>query len=132
MADPLERLIRELRDETCPASVPDRVARRLAGRAAPSRSWRRWLAWGLAAAVVLVGILAVPNPTRRRDRGFATRSSTEADHVRVVHQTVGALAVVGHTLLRAADHAGNSLVRDAAPPLFKSYQTAKTKLTDNL
>jgi cytochrome b561 len=130
MDDPLKKLIRELRSESCPASVPDQVSQRIAREAAKKFSGVSLLASFVlgALAVVLVGTSLFWRGTDRVDdpRG---ETPTLSDSGKVLEQTHEVLAAVGHVLIRAGGHAEAALRKEAVPPLLRSFHTAKDKIT---
>ncbi len=140
MDDPVPRLIRELRGETCPRSVRDRVARRIARDAASAacRPRRPVFAWGLVAALVVAVLVAsaillrpprLPVPDHHRaEASSAAPTPSDPDRTRVVEQTQVALALVGRFLIDAGVRAENAVLDEALPPLLRSLHSAQTKL----
>lgn len=130
MDDRLENLIRELRSESCPASVLDQVSRRIAQETARKTARPSLLASCFlgALAVVLIGIGLLWRGSDRAD-GLLREAPPRTDSAKVLEQTHGALAAVGHILIRAGGHAEAALREQALPPLLKSFHTANEKIT---
>lgn len=137
MDDHLERLVHSLRRERCPDSVHERVARRIASEAPGQRPWlplaRRAMAGALALGLLLGSVLLFRHgKSGREGADISAAARSESDRARVVQEAGGALALVGQVLIHAANHAGDALREEAATPLLKEFQSAKTKLTENL
>lgn len=134
MDDPLERLIHALRDEACPPSVLDRVARRIARDEAPRRLRRPWWVPGvvgaLAVVVLAVGMIWQGNPRREADvPGWAQE---KPDRTQLVEQTQGAFVLIGRILIEAGTHAENTLMDEAVPPLLEGFHTARNRMIHSL
>lgn len=130
MDDHLENLIRDLRSESCPASVTDHVSRRIARDTARRTSRKSLLASCFLGAltVVLVGIGLLWRGTDRAD-DLLREAPPRTDSAEVLEQTHVALAAVGHILIRAGVHAEGTLREQALPPLLKSFHTVTDKIT---
>jgi hypothetical protein len=131
MDDQLQRLARELRDETCPRAVLDKVAERIArDRAASGRS--RYRLTRAIASLLLIGAITIWQWQARREGHLATvalAAKAEADRALVIQQIRGALVYVGQVLLEAAVHSEEIILNEAVPPLRNGFQTAKDKVT---
>ena len=134
MDDPLERLIRTLRDDTCPPAVLERVSRRIARDGRHDRRWRMFWAPGLAGALALV-VLAVAVLRRDappRDGAGSALAQERLDHARILEQTQGALVLIGRILVEAGTQAGNTVRDEAGPPLLESFHTARKQILHSL
>ncbi|MGE3308984.1 MAG: hypothetical protein AB7O66_03370 [Limisphaerales bacterium] len=135
MDDPIERLIRELRNETCPPSVLDQVSRAIPRGKTPKRPRGPAWAWGALAglaSLVLVIALLWPGSARRDENRLVGEVRPETDHALVLEQTHAALAAIGHVLIQAGSSAESAVRQEAGPPFIKSLQTAKTLITHPL
>jgi uncharacterized membrane protein len=131
MDEDLQRLARELRSETCPRAVLDRVAQRIA-RDTPPRQLAHPFAWAIASLCVL-GAITIWQWQARREAQTSTMelaAKTQTDRALVVQQTQGALVYIGYALLEAAAHTENALSKEAVPPLRNGFQTVKDKITN--
>ncbi len=131
MDDPLQKLVKELRGERCPASVMDHVAERIAADATVRWRWLRRPALVLVILVLVVGLMAWHWPPRSIPQAGA-HDMTEAERALVIEQTRGALAYVGHTLIKVAVHTEGALQDQAIPPLRDGFRTAKNKLIESI
>jgi hypothetical protein len=118
----LQRLIGELREETCPSAVLERVHDRISREGKAGRTWRYQLGWSMAmvAAVFAIGFW----------QWHARQEAQRSARTLVIQQTYGALALIGQTLLEAAAHTENALLEEAVPPLRNGLETAKNKVTN--
>jgi hypothetical protein len=139
MDEQLQRLVRHLREESCPPEVMERVARRIAQeKASARRFWPRW-GWAVACVVLLVTLGAwqwqSALDAQRRVAELEAREHADrarADRVRVAEQTAGALAYIGQALREAAAHSQDSILKKAVPPLRDGLQTTKNKVMDRI
>lgn len=139
MDDHLERLVRSLRREKCPDSVGEAVARRIAREGQTRRPRWALIRWATTGGLAL-GLVVACSFLIRRDRfvpevavaSAVAKVEVQSDRAVVIQQTHEALAIVGQALIHAASHAGDVLREDAAPPLLKSFLSAKTKITETL
>ena len=126
----LQRLTRELREETCPASVHAAVARHIANEKAGAPRFRPALAFAIA-TVVILGCLAVWRwPVEESLPGeprIAAQPALTSDQV--VAQTEHALASIGCVLLEAGVHSQQTISQEAVPPLRNSLKDTKSKLS---
>ena len=128
MDEKLQRLVRELRRETCPPRVLDEVARRIAAETRPPARFRYALAG--AAGLVLLACLAIWRwPAGGADGHFAGRPQEAR---RVADQAEGALACIGEVLREASAHSERILLKGAVPPLRNSLETAKNKILEHI
>lgn len=139
MDDDLKGLVRTLREEKCPESVATQVAARLEreGRSSPPArgSFGRWAVAGGVALLLLWaggGLRREPGDTSSQPVETVRSLQETQERMRVIQQAEGALALVGQALIHVATHTGDSLREEAATPLWKGFQSAKTKLTENL
>lgn len=134
MDDPLERLIRTLRDETCPPAVLERASRRIARDRRKDRRWR--LSWvpGLAVALAVVVLAAalLRSGAPRRDTAASASAQERPDHALVLEQTQGALVLIGRILVEAGTQAGNTVRDEAGPPLLESFHTTRNRILHSL
>ena len=123
MDDQLQRLVRELRRESCPPEVIDRVAQRIAREKGGARRLR-W-AWGVALLALLVGFGGWQRQAVRQEKA-------RGDRMRVAEQTAGALGYVGQVLLEVAAQSQDSILKEAVPPLRDGLQTTKNKVINRI
>jgi hypothetical protein len=125
MDEDLQRLTDTLRHQICPPDVIERVMQGI-GRDQAQRRGCQWrYAWAMAGLALIVTLSTWQVQVRREHRA-------RADRVRVIQQTEGALAYVGHTLLQAAARAEDTLSKQAMPPLRNSLETTKNKLMNRI
>jgi hypothetical protein len=129
MDDPLRRLIRELRTETCPREVLDRVAERIGPR--PRFQPRRLVAFLVAGATALVALITW-YPSSRPHLEPAPAAEVQPDHELVIRQTQGTLMYVGQVLLEAAVQAETTVANDAVPSLENAFRTLKNKIGSSI
>ena len=124
----LQRLVSELRKETCPQAVLERVARRLStARRAPS-PFRYGFAGGVLGLALLCAV-AVWQWTSR-DEAHGPTNGTTLESVRIARETEWALAYIGSILRDASSHSGRVILKEAGPPLRDGLQKAKDKITN--
>lgn len=129
MDENLKRLARELRKETCPQSVIDKVEqlRSAAGRSAVR--FRHALA-GIGAGLAVLCALAV---WQLPDGGDPLRIVEPARHAnlesaRIVREVEGSLGYIGAVLLNAGARSGNIILKETVGPMQNSLLTAKNKI----
>lgn len=143
MDDRLEKLIRELRDEKCPRSVTEQVARRTGQGAVADRWWRVTPGWSLVGAAGLTALVVAamlfgpgrvgPDSRQAGDAGRRTGFHPAAmDRAMVIEQAQGALVFIGRVLIEAGARTESALTTEAVPPLVEGFRTATTKLTKSL
>jgi len=134
MDDQLQRLVRELRKQSCPPGVMDRVAQCISEEKVGTR-WSR-LAWSLGIAfltlIAAFGIGArqwkAVRHTERQAAELPAKPHMERAHA--AQQAAGALAYIGQVLLETTAHSQNSILKKALPPLRDSLETTRNKVID--
>jgi hypothetical protein len=134
MENDLSRLVSELREETCPQRVLDRVVHRVAAEKPEPRSFRYAIV--AAAAAVLALLCGLPfwqHPAAaNKGRQAEVRAQATLDHVRVAKQAENALALIGSVLLDAGARSQKAFIERAVPPLRNGLKTTKTKLIQHI
>jgi hypothetical protein len=125
MDDQLQRLVRELRRESCPPEVIDRVAQRITREKGGARRLRSAWAWGVALLALLVGFGTWQRQAVRKEKA-------RGDRMRIAEQTAGALGYVGQVLLEVAAQSQDSILKEAVPPLRDGLQTTKNKVINRI
>src|SRR5262245_45490462 len=112
MDEQLQKLVRQLGEETCPPEVMERVVARIARDKACERRFRHGWAWGVAFLVLLVALGAGQwrSAMNAERRIVELEAKARADRARVAEQTAGALAYIGQALLEAAAHSQESIL----------------------
>ena len=128
----LQRLVSELRKETCPQAVLDRVARRLSTTAHAPNRFRYGLA-GVVLGLVLLCVVAVWQWQARDEAHEQTKlaNGRSLESTRIAKETEWALGYIGSVLRDASSHSGRIVLKEAGPPLRDSLQKAKDKITDH-
>jgi hypothetical protein len=128
----LQRLVSELRKETCPQAVLDQVARRLSTAAHAPNPFRYGLA-GVVLGLVLLCVVAVWQWQARDAAHRRTKlaNGTSLESARIAKETEWALGYIGSILRDAGTHSGSVILKEAGPPLRDSFQRAKNKVTDH-
>jgi RNA polymerase sigma factor (sigma-70 family) len=129
MDENLQRLVRELREETCPRRVLDQVARRISAQPRP-RSKVRHITVGIMAGLVLLLALGI---WRGPTVGKVKRPPEQADRAgleraQVAEEAGRALGYVGRILLNASARSEKIVLNRTVPPLRNSLATAKNKI----
>lgn len=129
MDEDLQRLARELRQETCPQRVLDEVARRLSAQARRPRRWGYALAGAAAGLALLCGVALWRRPAGGDTQRHADRAlSGRMDSAQIAEQAEGALGYIGQILLEAGSHSEGVILKGAVPPLRSSLETVKNKI----
>ena len=133
MDESLRRLVRELRQETCPQAVLDEVARRRSTAARSSNPFRYGLV-GVGAVLVLLCAVAVwQRPAGGDARGRTERAGrANPGGAQIAGEAEGALEYIGSILRDAGTHSGRVILKGAVPPLQNSLQKAKNKITNHI
>ena len=128
----LQRLVSELRKESCPQAVLDQVARRLF-TASRAPSTLRYVLPAVVVGLVLLCVVAVWQWRTRDDTHGRTKlaNATSLESARVARETEWALGYIGSVLRDASSHSGRIVLKEAGPPLRDSLQKAKDKITDH-
>lgn len=129
MQEDLSQITNELRNETCPRRVINKVKGQISAQET-SRGRLRF-AMGLAMAGVVVACsftiwLREENENARTKTVLVERPN--ADRALVAHQAETALALVGSELLHAGAHSEKIISDRAVPPLRNSIEIAKNKI----
>ncbi len=127
-----QKLARELRRESCPPTVLERVEQRLARERSMARGLRVRIGWAVAGCALVAAVAAWQTQQFQTRRAAALAAQTRAERARIVQQMEGALAYVGQALLQAAARTEDSLSKQAVPPLRNSLETAKNKIVNRL
>ena len=129
----LQRLVRELRAETCPPGVMNRVAQRLSRETARTPQSRFPLAWATAGLATLAAVGIWHDQVHRKAHTRVTLELAEKaqlNRARVVQQTEQSLIFVGYALHKALAHSETTISQQAVPPLRNGLQTLKSKLSN--
>lgn len=128
----LQRLVSELRKETCPQAVLDKVARRLSTAAHAPNRLRYGLA-GIALGLVLLCAVAVWRWQGSNDAHERTKlvNGTGLESARIAKEAEWTLGYIGSVLRDASAHSGRVILKEAGPPLRDSFQKAKTNITNH-
>lgn len=125
----LERLIRELRQETCPQRVLDEVRRRTAAPAARPARWRFALPVALAAVVLLCSLAIWPWLSASHGRSPARLTGLAAPaRTQVVSQAEDALGLMGRALANAGTRSEKIISDRTVPSLRHSFQITRNKI----
>ncbi|GEM_PF-998474 len=129
MDENLQRLVRDLRKERCPASVLENVSRRISAER-PASGRFRYVNAGAITALVLLSIAVIWQwQINREDRTPAPlAAATEINRSKTAEEAGTALAYIGQILLEASGRSKDVILKDAVPPLRNSFEIAKTKL----
>ena len=128
MQPDLPRLIHELKKETCPQRVRDKVRGQISARESSPRGWRLAIP-ALAAGLVLMCSLSVWRwRAIEHERQQVRLAEVTLERARVASQAQDALGLVGSVLLDAGAHSEKVISDRAVPPLRNSLETAKNKL----
>lgn len=129
MDEKLQRITRELRHETCPPRVIERVARRIDRPAPRPLRFRYGIAVALGTLVLTAGVLLW---RWQGSQNFPASSNlvqrTESDPATIADQAGGALAYIGQILLEAGAQSGDAILTNAVPPLRQGLEIAKNNL----
>jgi hypothetical protein len=129
MDENLPRLVRELRQETCPQRVFDEIARRIAAQASRRRRFRYGIPATATILVLLCGLAVWRGPQRGNNERQAKLAEQAAlDRRQIARQTEGALGLLGSILLDAGAHSETVIFNRAVPPLRNGLETAKNKI----
>jgi anti-sigma factor RsiW len=129
----LQKLIRQLQDETCPPKVLDQVAQRISREKTTARSLRSSLAWAVSIACLLGAVALWQWQARREAQLLSAQlaaAQARANRALVVQQTQEAFGYIGQALIRAAVHTENTLLKEAVPPLRNGFETVRNKVTN--
>ncbi len=128
----LQRLVSELRKETCPQAVLDQVARRLSTAAHAPNPFRYGLA-GVVLGLVLLCVVAVWQwRAHDEDHGRTKLANGKSlESARIAKETEWALGYIGSVLRDASSHSGRIILKEAGPPLRDSLQRAKNTITNH-
>jgi hypothetical protein len=124
-----QRIIRELKNETCPQRVRDKARGQISARESSSRRLRYAVPMAIA-CVVLVCCLSVwqwhAAQTARQQASLAELNARE--RARVAGQAEDALGLVGSVLLDAGAHSEKIISDRTVPSLRNSLETTKNKI----
>src|SRR5436305_802816 len=122
MPEDLQRLARNLRNESCPRRVLDEALRRIAAETAPPSPHPYFPRAALAGSLLLCGLfvwwqLAGRN-TGRQTQFVQQQPQTQAQaRTQVARQAETALALIGTVLLDAGSHSQTVIYNHAISPL---------------
>ena len=129
----LQRLVSELRKETCPQAVLDQVARRLAAAAHAPKPFRYGFAGVVLVLVLLCGVAVWQWRTRDDAHGRTkVANGTSLERARIAKETEWTLGYIGSVLRDASSHSGTIILKEAGSPLRDSLQRAQDKITDHI
>ncbi len=120
MSRELKQISRVLQAERCPENVIQRVQETIARERRPRTAATALVA---AAAILVLGWIAIDAFTPSPAPGPATVTAPSADAVR--QQTQLALAIIGHTLVRAGDQSSDLILQASVPPIRDSLTKAR-------
>lgn len=124
----LQRLIRELKKETCPSRVRDEVRGRISARES-SRGRLRYAVSAVFATLILLCCLTV---AQRRAREQARQQAKLAERQLVANQAVDAMGLVGSVLLDASARSEKIISDRTVPQLRNSLEIAKNKIIQHI
>jgi hypothetical protein len=132
MDDQLQRLISELRKQSCPPVVMDRVAQRIAEEKAGTRCFAQAWSFGMAIVLLLVafGVWQWKATRQTPRQAAAVVANSHTERARAAEQAAGALAYIGQVLLETTAHSENSILKKALPPLRDGLKTTRNKVID--
>lgn len=133
MQQDLQRLVRELRNETCPRRVHDAVGRRIPAES-PTPKWLHpAIPVAIAGLVVACCISAwrwQAGENARPQSRLAER--TTLTRIEIANQAESALGLIGSALLNAGTHSEKVISERAVLPLRNSLELTKNKIILNI
>ncbi len=128
MQPDLQRIISELKKETCPQRIRDQVRGRIAARETAAPRLRYAIPAVFVAIVLVCGLLVGQWRMRENLREQAKLAQLTRERVHVAHQAEEALGLVGSVLIDAGNHSEKIISDRTIPPLRDSLETARNKI----
>lgn len=130
MDEPLQRALKNFRDEKCPPHVLEKIQRRVAAetaRVSPRLRFRVALG-GFAALLTLAFSIILLHRTEQKTDLANVTTSGEPSAQQIISETQIALASIGRVLITAGQSGEQILSEQLLPPIQGSLQTIKNKL----
>lgn len=132
MRPKLQRIVDELRKETCPQRIRDGIRGRIAARESSPRRLHFVMRMAIA-GLALVGCLSAWQwQARQSARKEAQLAQLTLERTRVARQAENTLDLVGSVLLHAGAHSEKIISDRTVPPLRDSFELAKNKITQHI
>ncbi len=128
MQSDLQRLIDELKKETCPSRVRDEVRGRISAR----ESSRGRLRYAIAAAFATLILLCCLTVAQWHAREKARQQAKLAERQLVANQAASAMGLVGSVLLDAGAHSEKIISDRTVPQLRNSLEIARNKIIQHI
>jgi type II secretory pathway component PulM len=125
-----QRIVRELKKETCPQRVRDRVRGRIAAR--ESARLRYVMPLAFAGVIVVCCLCLWQWQVHENARQQAKLAQLTIERARVARQAQDAMGLVGSVLLKAGAHSEKIISDRTVPQLRNSFETAKNKIIQNI
>ena len=125
MPQNLNQITRDLRNETCPAQVIDEVRQRIRAQ----KPVRGRVFYASAAAVAGLAMLGCILVWHGQASAKARQQALLAQRIQTVRQACDAMQLIGCVLAEAGAQSGKVIAEQAVPPLRKSLQEGKNKIT---
>jgi hypothetical protein len=128
MHSPLQRIVHELKKESCPPRVRDQVHGQIAARES-SRRLRRFVVRMAVACFIVAACVTVWQWQVAQN---AREEAKRAQRIQIACQAQDALGLVGRVLLDAGAHSEKIISDRTVPPLQNSLETTKNKINQYL
>lgn len=129
MQPDLKRLTDELRKETCPQRVRDKVRGKISARVSSPQRLRFAIPFAIAGLVLVCGLSVWRwQAMENMHQQAKLAAQTKLDHAEVAKQAEGALGLLGSVFANAGADSERIISDTAVPPLRDSLDTAKNKI----